>query len=63
MTTQEVSIKILSKWLNGAENFNSQALMMMAICLGVPMKKRDVLNIVRAYCDRETENRTYGKRE
>jgi hypothetical protein len=62
LNEDQVRIIILSAWLAGElEYFNAQALMMRAIVTGVPLKKADVLAIVRAYIDANTENEAWKR--
>jgi hypothetical protein len=59
MTAQEVAAFVVSRWLC---DHDPQAIMCQLICLGVPLKKREILAIVRRYCDCQTENMDYFRR-
>lgn len=54
MSEQEVASRIISAWLR---DIPATAIMMHLICLGVPLKKADVLRIIKRYVDNQTENK------
>ena len=64
LTQQEAVERILRVWLSrDGDDFNATLLMILIICLGLPVKRSDILRVVRAYVDAQTENHTYrGKR-
>lgn len=62
MSRGEAVKLVMSKWLDPECYFNAHALLMQAICLGFPMRKAEVLEIVRRYCDQQTENRRYARK-
>lgn len=59
MTRTEAARYILSRWLDGADNFNVEAIMVQLICRGFPARRQDVRDIVRLYVNRQTENKGY----
>lgn len=54
MSEQEVTSRIISMWLRDVP---AAAIMMHLICLGVPMRKADVLAVIRKYVDQQSENK------
>ena len=65
MTKIEAAKYILKLWMDkdyGADNFHAQWVMFRLVCLGYPAKTAEILMVARAYCDSETENKTYGHR-
>jgi hypothetical protein len=55
---------ILSIWIDqklGPDDFHAAELMLRLVMLGYPCTKSHVLSVARAYCDNETENKTYGR--
>lgn len=62
MTKIEAAKYILTSWRDGADSFSARYVMVKLVCLGFPARTADVLRVCRAYCDSETENKTYGRR-
>lgn len=60
MTPKEVATKVISLW---RMEHAPDAIMMTLVMLGTPATKRQVLNVVKAYCDACTENVTYGTKK
>lgn len=55
MSQEEAVQRIISAWMR---DIPAQAIMMHLICLGMPVKKADVLEVIRRYVDSQTENKT-----
>ena len=62
LTQKEAAERILRAWLHGQDDFNASLMMMLLVCLSVPVTRSDVLSVVRAYCDSQSENHTYRKK-
>lgn len=54
MSESEVAQRIISAWLRDVP---ATAIMMHLICLGVPLKKAQVLEVIKRYVDNQTENK------
>jgi hypothetical protein len=52
---------ILRIWLDRPDAFNASAVMLWLVMLGFPCTRQGVLKVARAYCDSETENKSYGR--
>jgi hypothetical protein len=56
MTAPEIASFVVSRWLL---DHSPEGIMVGLICLGQPMRKADVLAIIRRYVDEQSENRGY----
>ncbi len=56
MDAQSVASFVVSRWTLG---HTPESIMLQLVCLGRPMRKADVLVIIRRYVDSQTENTTY----
>lgn len=54
MSESEVTQRIISAWLR---DIPASAIMMHLICLGVPLRKHQVLAVIKRYVDNQTENK------
>jgi septum formation topological specificity factor MinE len=60
MTPGEIGTLIIQRWRCETP---AAAIMIQLICLGAPLKKKDVLAVIRRYVETNSENTTYrGKR-
>ena len=55
MTDHEAVARIVSAWMRDVPPV---AIMMHLICLGYPVRKAEVLAVIKAYIDSESENRS-----
>jgi hypothetical protein len=55
MTDAEMARYVLAGWLREVP---ASSLMVNLICLGRPVKRVDILAVIRAYVDSESENRS-----
>ncbi len=58
MSAQEVAAFIVSRW---TADHAPAAIMAQLICLGVPLKKAEILAIIRQYCYSQSENGSYRR--
>jgi len=54
MSESEVASRIISAWLRDVP---ATAIMMHLICLGVPLRKEQVLAVIKRYVDNQSENK------
>lgn len=59
MTAQEAVTFIVTRWLY---DHAPAAIALQLLCLGCPMKKTEVLAVIRRYVDVASENTGYGRR-
>lgn len=58
MTDKECATFIVTRWMLG---HTPEAIMVALVCAGRPLKKAQILAIIRAYCGASSENSTYNK--
>jgi hypothetical protein len=51
---------IVTRWRLGHD---PSFTIVQGICLSIPLTREDYFRVVRSYCDKASENRTYGKRD
>ena len=54
MTDNEAVARIVSAWLRDVPPLS---IMMHLICLGYPVRKAEVMRVIKAYVDNSTENK------
>lgn len=59
MTAQQIATFIIRRWM---DDHAPQAIMMQLICLGHPMKKKDILYVIKRFVSECTENNTLKRK-
>lgn len=59
MSAQETAAFIVSRWV---ADHAPAAIMIQLIMIGPPLKKSEILAIIRQYCDSQSENASYRRK-